>query len=269
MTEAETGTWHHGLVARWWDEFNVAEPDELARFAAAIDEFGQPVLDLGCGTGRILLPLLAAGFDADGTDVSADMIALAAGRTGREGFTPGLAVQALHELDLPRRYRTAFLCGVFGIGASRGQDREALRRVRAHLEPGGALLIDHQLPYADMDAERWARWLPGGRAGIPRAWPAEGDRRETADGDEIELISRLGAFDPLEQRSVLEMRARLWRAGKVVAEEEGRLTENRYFVQEVLLLLSEAGFPDVTVEGGHTGRAATPDDETVMFVART
>jgi len=269
MTEQGRGTWHYGLVARWWDEFNVADPAELARFSAAIEEFGQPALDLGCGTGRILLPLLEAGFEVDGTDVSADMIALATDRARRDGRAPRLAVQALHELDLPRRYRTAFMCGVFGIGASRGQDREALRRVRAHLEPGGALLIDHELPYAGMDAERWARWLPGGRAGIPRAWPAEGDRRRTADGDEIELVSRLGAFDPLEQRAVLEMRARLWHDGAVAAEEEGRLTEKQYFAQEVLLLLDEAGFADVTVEGGHTGRPATADDGTVVFVART
>ena len=58
VLHADSGTWHHGLIARWWAEFNVAEPDELAYFRKEISTFGEPALDLGCGTGRILLPLL-------------------------------------------------------------------------------------------------------------------------------------------------------------------------------------------------------------------
>ncbi len=73
--DAESGTWHYGLIARWWAEFNSATPEELAYFRAAIRRFGEPAHDLGCGTGRILMPLLAEGFDVDGSDVSADMIA--------------------------------------------------------------------------------------------------------------------------------------------------------------------------------------------------
>jgi SAM-dependent methyltransferase len=72
-----TGTWHYGLIARWWAEFNLAEPEELAYYAAAIRRFGEPALDPGCGNGRILLPLLEQGLDVDGVDVSADMLALA------------------------------------------------------------------------------------------------------------------------------------------------------------------------------------------------
>ena len=51
-------------------------------------------------------------------------------------------------------------------------------------------------------------------------------------------------------------------------EEAGRLAENLYFAQEVLLLLEAAGFGHVRVEAAYTGRPATPDDGTVTFVAR-
>ena len=61
-------TWHYGLVARWWAEFNRAEPDELDFYQGFVAADGQPALDLACGTGRILLPLLRAGLDVDGAE---------------------------------------------------------------------------------------------------------------------------------------------------------------------------------------------------------
>ena len=266
---AESGTWHYGLIGRWWAEFNVADPEELAYFRAAIRRFGEPALDLGCGTGRILVPLLADGLDVDGSDISADMIAAAEAQTALHGFAPRLTVQAMHQLDLPRTYRTIYMCGSFGIGGRRDHDREALRRAYRHLAPGGALLIaNHHLPYADRDETGWAQWLPGRRVGTPHEWPTQGDRRRASDGDEIELVSRLAEFDPLAQRKTLEMRARLWRHGQVVKEESYRLKENLYFAQEILLLLDEAGFHDLAVEGGYTGRPAAADDGMVAFVAR-
>ncbi len=182
-------TWHHGLMARWWAEFNVAEPRELAYYRAAIERFGQPALDLGCGAGRLLVPLMAAGLDLDGSDLSADMIARAAELAAEQGLQPLLRAQAIHELDLPRRYRTIFMCGVIGLGGTREQDRLGLRRVFEHLTPGGALIFSHDLPYSDADRIRWERWLPGHRADVPRAWAAEGERRATHDGDEIELMA--------------------------------------------------------------------------------
>ena len=263
-----TGSWHYGLIARWWAEFNAPEAEELAYYGTAIRRFGEPALDLGCGTGRLLIPLVAEGLDVDGVDVSTDMIGHARAAADRLGLAPGLATMAGHELELARRYRTIYVCGVFGLGGRRDHDRETLRRAFRHLEPGGALVLWHELPFAGLDAERWALWLEGGRGGLPREWREAGDRRRTVDGDEIELIGRLVALDPLGQRHDLEMRARLWRGETLVAEELGALSENLYFAQEILLLLEATGFEAPAVEAGYTGRSAGPDDATLVFVAR-
>ncbi|MEO8461904.1 MAG: class I SAM-dependent methyltransferase [Chloroflexota bacterium] len=266
--ENETGTWHYGLVARWWAEFERPEPEELAFFGDAIRRYGEPALDLGCGTGRILVPLAAAGLEVDGTDVSPDMIRLAAGAASVAGVSPRLEVQAGHDLDLGRRYRTIYLCGVFGLGGRRDWDREVLCRAFDHLEPGGALLIWHELPYEGLDAERWGVWLPDGRASLPGPWPDEGDRKRTADGDEIELIGRWVGFNPYTQRRDLELRARLWREGKVITEETRALSETLYFAQEILLMLELAGFRDVEVGAGSSRRPASQDDGVVVFIGR-
>ena len=244
MTEARSaqarGTWHHGLMARWWAEFVEAQQDELAYYRRVIDRFGQPALDLACGVGRLLLPLLADGVNVDGADVSADMLGQASRLASKQGLEPRLYRQAMHELDLPHRYRTIFICDSFGIGATRAQDRRALRRIHEHLEPGGALVFSHDLPYADTDAG-WLRWLPGHRTNDVEPFPDPGDRRQTADGDELELSSRLSSFDPLDQTVALEMRIRLWHVGTLVTEERRRIDINLYFAQEVLLMLDEAG----------------------------
>lgn len=263
--DQQSGTWHYGLIARWWAEFNAAAPHELDYYRSAIRKFGQPVVDLGCGTGRFLVPLAAGGVDIDGIDISADMIAAA--REQLPNSRPSqLSVQRLHELHLDRTYRTAYMCGVFGIGGRRDHDREALRRIHQHLEPGGALLIIQQLPYDGEDG--WADWLPGHRAGYPEPWPDQGNRRRSADGDEIELLTRVAEFDPLEQQLVLAMRARLWRDEAIVKEESYLLRSCLYFAQEIVLMLADAGFRDVEIEGNYTGVPAVADDGNVIFVAR-
>ena len=262
-----TGTWHYGLIARWWAEFNEPDPAEVAYLTTAIRRYGEPALDLGCGNGRILLPLLEAGLDVDGVDVSEDMIDLARLAAARGGFNPRLTSQAKQDLDLGRRYRTIFMVGVFEIGGNRTWDREALRRVFDHLEPGGTLLINHELPYSGLEADRWARWLPTRSVGFPEPWKEHGDRRRLADGDELELVARRIEFDPLAQRETLEMRARLWRDGVLVREETSRLDESLYFAQEIVGLLEATGFDAIEIESGYTGGPAGPDDPIVMFVA--
>jgi SAM-dependent methyltransferase len=258
-------TWHYGLVARWWAEFNEDGP-EIAYFRQFVEGDGQPALDVACGTGRLLLPYLRAGLDVDGCDVSADMIALCREKSAREGLSPTLFVQAMHELDPPRRYRTIFVCGAFGLGSTRGQDLQALGRFFECLEPGGTLVLDHEVPYAN--ASRWRQWPKDARREIPEAWPPPGERRRAADGSEYELRARAVELDPLDQLLRLEMHAELWRDGRLIAEEEHELTTRLYLRNELLMMLEQAGFADVAVRGDHTGEDATGDHDFLVFVAR-
>ena len=257
-------TWHYGLVAQWWAEFNTDGP-EVEYFRRFV-EAGQPALDVGCGTGRLLLPYLRAGLDVDGCDVSPDMLAHCRDAAAREGLEPDLYPQAMHELDLPRRYRTIFICGALGLGSTREQDKEGLRRVFAHLDPGGTLVLDNEVPYAD--AALWPYWLKEQRAELPRPRREPRERRLASDGSELALQSRLLEFDPLAQLATRELRAFRWRDGELVEEEEHLLTTTLYFKDELVLMLEDAGFEDVTVSGQYNDEPPTPDDDFLVFVAR-
>lgn len=257
-------TWHHGLVAEWWAHFNTDGP-EIDYFRAHV-EHAQPALDAGCGTGRLLVPWLRAGLDVDGCDVSVDMVGLCRERARREGYDPTLFVQALHELDPPRRYRSVVVCGAFGLGSTRAQDEEALNRLRECLEPGGTLLLDHEVPYANTNM--WPRWTKPGRDELPSAWrPPEPEWRSAEDGSEYSLQGQVLSFDPLDQSTQLVLRAQK-RVGGEVAAEEHRLSLRLYFRDELLLMLERAGFESVRVEAGYTGAEPTADDDFFVYIAR-
>src|SRR5689334_20530832 len=155
LANDESQTWHHGLVAKWWAEFNEDGP-EIEYFRNFVVR-GQPALDVACGTGRLLIPYVADGLDVDGCDVSADMIALCREKAERKGLSPTLFVQAMQELELPHSYKTIFVCGGFGLGSTRQHDTEALRRFYEHLERGGTLVLDNENPYASRSP--WMYWL--------------------------------------------------------------------------------------------------------------
>ena len=262
---AEPQTWHYGLIAKWWSEFNHDGP-EIAYFRRFIERDGEPALDVACGTGRLLLPYLRAGLDVDGCDVSSDMISLCREQAAREGLSPTLYVQAMHELDLPRKYRTIFVCGGFGLGSNRDRDLAALDRFHEYLEPGGTLVLDNEVPYAN--ERQWRHWLKSERSALPEAWKAPDERRRGADGAEYALSGRILELDPLEQRATLEIRAEMWRDGDLAAEEEHRLDIGLYFTNELLLMLERAGFTDVAVHGDYTDDEATNESKFVVFIAR-
>lgn len=254
-------TWHYGVIARYWAEFNTEGP-EIEYFEHFVER-GQPALDAACGTGRLLVPWLKAGLDVDGVDVSEDMLALARERAESEGLSPTLYAQSLHELDLPRRYRTIVVCGGLGVGSNREHDQQALERFRDHLEPGGTLVFDNEVPYASK--RLWRYWAD--LSELPEDWRLPGERQRGADGAEYELRSRALAVDPLTQSATLEMEARMWRDGELVAEETHPIDLMFYFRDELVLMLERAGFRDVTVRAGYDDAEATPESDFLVFSA--
>ena len=258
-------TWHHGLVARWWAEFNQGG-DDIDVFRAGIEQSGGPVLDAGCGTGRLLLPLARAGIDIDGSDASSDMLGWCQRQLSSEGLSARLYPMAMHELELPRRYHTVVVCGAFGLGGSRAQDMQGLRRIKSALLPGGLLLMDHYLPNLE-NPKSWKFWVEEPQ--LPGDWPARGDRRRASDGSELELRVRQIAFDPLAQTTTLEMRASQYRDDEPVLVETNTIAINLYLMKEIEWMLALAGFSDVQVRAFGEARAPRPwQDARLLFQAR-
>lgn len=260
----EPQVWHYGLMAERWAEF-LTEAHEAPFYLQKIAQYGQPVLDVACGTGRVLLALLRAGVNVDGCDISGDMLHHCRSRAQREGFSPTLYAQPMHTFDLPHKYKTIYMCDSFGLAGGRENDLAALQRCYAHLEVGGALIVNIQAEYTS--AEAWGLWLQAQRQALPEPWPENVPARVAADGSEHIGRFRTLHLDPLEQTYTRQVRLEKWRAGTLVAQEEYTLRGNMYFKHELLLMLKTVGFREIMVQGNYTDQPATAEHKELVFTA--
>ena len=257
--------WHHGLIARDWAEFATDGGQEGLYFKKLIETSGQPALDLGCGTGRLLLLYLQAGLEVDGCDFSGDMLAECQKRADAEGRSVQLYQQPMHELDLPRRYRTIFCCGVIGLGGDRQLTQQAMQRCYEHLRIGGKFAFDYTPRWNDPPA--WLSRLPEHRHALPDEWPESSERNLLSDGSELEIAARTVSMDPLENVATRQIRARLWQNGELVKEEIHTQKLEDYNKSELVWMLQRAGFSDIQIQGDYTDQPATGDHRQLLFIA--
>ena len=123
-----------------------------------------------------------------------------------------------------------------------------------------------EVPYAD--GTLWQYWSKDKREELPEAAGRPRSLRPASDGSELGLRTRIVELDPLAQRVTYEMHAEQWHNGQLTAEEDRLLNICLYFKSELLLLLEQAGFADVVVEGDHNDAEVTSDDDFIVFIAK-
>ena len=62
-------------VARFYDAETSEKVDDLQLYSELAEEYGEPILDVGCGTGRVLIHLAQEGYTVHGVDDSPQMLA--------------------------------------------------------------------------------------------------------------------------------------------------------------------------------------------------
>jgi SAM-dependent methyltransferase len=132
--------------ARFYDEDYRHYDDDVAAILHLAQEMDGPVLELGCGTGRLLVPLAAVGLPVTGVDISPALLAKARAKleTVPSRDQVALVEADLRTLALPQQEFAFAFCTsntLMHLADAAGQ-LAVLERAAAHLRPGGLLLID-------------------------------------------------------------------------------------------------------------------------------
>jgi SAM-dependent methyltransferase len=136
------------LLARYYDLENAAFTEDLDFWLELAEAQGGPILELGCGTGRVLLNLARRGYAVTGLDNSVEMLDRLRAKLGaasaRHLATPPVIHQAaLEDFDLGQQFRLALMpYNTFMHLLTTEAQLDVLNRIRRHLVPGAVLAFD-------------------------------------------------------------------------------------------------------------------------------
>ncbi len=139
---------YDGFVAEFYDQVTpYADRKDLAFFSALAAAAPGPVLELGCGTGRVMLPMLRAGAEVCGIDSSRAMLGVCVEKLAREPEPlrdrAHLMLADLRDFTLGRHFALAVApFRSFQHLLSVEDQLACLDRVRVHLTPGGRFVLD-------------------------------------------------------------------------------------------------------------------------------
>lgn len=139
---------------------------------------GKAVLELACGSGRLLRELASRQWEVAGFDLNPEMLAFARQRLAEKGFKALLWQDRMESFDLPRRKHFDLvhcLVSTFKYLLTEEDALGCLRNVATVLKPGGLLVLGVHLTAPSVDSPSHERWVAS-REGITvvcntRTWP--------------------------------------------------------------------------------------------------
>lgn len=232
----------YARIAAYYDLEHESFTGDIELYLSLALATGDPILELGCGSGRILRPLAAAGFRVTGSDRSAAMLARA-----RQSLADAENAKNVHLVEAAMSDAASMPGGPFGlviIGLNgllhlptQDEQRAVLAAARRALDPRGQLVIDVLNPSLDALQAFDRRVIHEG------SWRA-------ADGAHVDKFSahELHAADQL-------IDARIWYERSLTqgsVERTATQLTYRYLQRaELELMLEMTGFAEWQVYGGY------------------
>lgn len=209
----------------------------------------ETVVDLGCGTGNISIPLAKAGFTVIGVDISQEMLAEAQRKALLEEISMPFFCQDMAELELPYQVDCVLsLCDCMNYLTEDGELSAAFSAIREHLNPKGLFLFDMNTKYKFKEVL--------------------GDNTYAAMTDEAAYFWE-NSFDEEDQINEYYVNFFIRQENKETYERvEEYHYERAYSLEEVQDCLEKNGFELLNVYDGYSFERAKEDSQRYFFVAQ-
>jgi ubiquinone/menaquinone biosynthesis C-methylase UbiE len=234
---------------------------DVAFYANAAKKYGDPVLELGCGTGRIAVAIAEAGYRTVGLDISEKMLERAA---EKRAHLPREARERLHlvqsdmtRFELGEQFRSVVIpFRPFQHLMESQQQIDCLNCARKHLTPGGHLILD----FFQTDPERMHDPMFEKEALLTEY--------DLPDGRHVALSERVASFHRALQQNDVEMIFEVTEPGGKQERLVMAWSLRYFFRYEVEHLLARCGFRLEALYGDFDGSPLADVSPEMIFVAR-
>jgi SAM-dependent methyltransferase len=222
-------------------------------FGALARRTGGPILELGCGTGRIAVPIAQDGHQVVGLDRSAAMLERAERRARRANVEVRWVEGDMRAFSFNEAFALIFVALNSFLMLAPDDRWSCLARVREHLAPRGRVAIDVFQPDPEV--------VVGLDGGVVDEW----ERMDPESGRAVHKFSSSRAnVDGVTQRIWYDEMA----DDGTVRRIGGTTTLHYLYRREADLLFSEAGFNIETLHGDYDGNPADATSRKLLVVAK-
>jgi SAM-dependent methyltransferase len=252
-------TQYEGFFSEFYDLLHSSYDADLPTYLDLAKEYGDPILELGSGSGRLLIPLARAGYRVTGLDCADDMFALcrkkleAEDEATRERVT--LVSGDMMDFNIDAKFNMVLAaCNTIFHCTTTDDLLAVLIRAREHLSPNGVFVVDFAVPNV-------LRMLQtsGIQARFEMLHPDRGTRI---------IDTYTVSFNFVEQMETYEARIEEWDDGTMLRWSEVTTERAFYFPREVELALKCAGFEIVKTWKGLRGGPLVETSQDMVYVCR-
>jgi ubiquinone/menaquinone biosynthesis C-methylase UbiE len=245
--------------ARFYDLEYQRFTDDLDFYGRLADDAGSPILELACGTGRVLLHLARHGHTVTGLDVSRPMLSLAHQHLSAEPPEVQARVtmveQDMRRIRLEGRFRLAILAinSFMHLMTTRDQER-CLKSIRRRL-------VDHGLLVIDIFNPELALYDSAGRSFFERSMD------DAATGGTVTKLVTT-RIDQERRVNHITFYYDETTPGQQQTRHTAAISQHYLHYDEMRALLARCGFAVEQVYGGFGPSNWTPGSQKMIFLAR-
>lgn len=247
------------LIAQYYDLLYGSLAEDWSMWETLAETSEGPILEVGCGTGRLLLPLAQAGHTLTGIDLSAVALDAARAKIKAAGLTRQVTLQLadMRDFDLPQKnFALAFIpLNTFLHCHTADEQLSTLYALHRHLRPTGQLIIDIFQPDPTLLAEADGRLY------------FEGETVDELTGRTVQWYWRHEIDLAQQMRHLTYILDEIDEEGLV---RRAQIPFSLRFIYrfEMELLLRTAGFTTETIYGNYELEPFHSHSSKMIFVAR-
>lgn len=228
-----------GIFAELYDKLFGDDTSDLNFYKQFIGK--DSALEIGSGTGRVLIPMLQDGMKIEAIEPNIDMTTLCIKKAKTLNLEPVIYKQNLQDLNLNKKYKTIFMpLYAFQHILNENEALIALQKVYEHLQDDGQVLISIFIPDLS-DVDEWTQTA------------------NAIDKDEEIILYEKTRFDQTNQIEHKELKFEVLKNSELQKTYHSSIQFKLYKLEELKNLLNKVGFKKIRFLGDYSFEPVAQD----------